>query len=289
MNRDWYFKMMRSFTLSFCAGLILLTGTACNEKASFRLASFTQEGRRDVRLNERLIFTFTHEVDRSSLSHRAINIRDDSGHPVEGEWEVRGKELHFAPRLPRRADVADSGLSPGRHYSIEFSGFPDLSALRSTEGHLLDRGFSRSFSTVPGAGAPLDRFVDPAPEGGPLLVAVAGKSFHALDMVEVVGVAPGGELTLTFSEPIFPPSVLGGDSGLHLINLEGTVNPDSNPLRLECRYGADLQTVRIGPQGGFQAGRKYKLFRSYLAFTDFGGNPIEAKQFNYISIACRPD
>jgi hypothetical protein len=247
-----------------------------------------QDGRHDVRLNERLILTFTHEVDRSSLSPAAARIIDDSGLPAEGKWEVRGKEVHFLPRLPRHADGSDAGLSPGRPYRVEFAGFPAVSALRSTGGLLLAQAFSRSFNTVSTDVEELDRFVDPAPESGPALVAVGGKALHTLDMAGV-DVAPGEELALAFSEPIYPPSIFRGDSELHIIDLEGTVDLDSNTLHLECRSGEDLRTVRVKPSDGFQAGRKYKLFRSYLAFTDFGGNPIEAKQFDFISIACRSE
>jgi hypothetical protein len=161
---------MRCLLISLCVGLALWMVISCVDSPPFRLASFMQDGRHDVRLNERLILTFTHEVDRSSLSPAAARIIDDSGLPAEGKWEVRGKEVHFLPRLPRHADGSDAGLSPGRPYRVEFAGFPAVSALRSTGGLLLAQAFSRSFNTVSTDVEELDRFVDPAPESGPALV-----------------------------------------------------------------------------------------------------------------------
>jgi hypothetical protein len=176
---------------------------------------------------------------------------------------------------------------PGREYTVRIKGFPEIQALRALGGWHLEKQVTFFFRTLSAEAMDVGLFVDPVPGSGPCLIRVNGKlidplNFSGIDILE------GEELKLTFSEPIFPGSVAASKARVHLIDPQKQVKLD-DPLLLMGRNVEDDpsgSTLAIQPLDGFEAGKDYKLYRDYLDFTDFGGNPIEAKGFNFIQINC---
>lgn len=267
--------------------LLLFASVACTEAPSFHLETFLPGQAVGVRLNESLVFRFSHEIDCTTVSSKTAAIVDSRGRPAAGSWEVRGQDLLFLPRLPMRGDCTDAGLAPGREYSVRFEGFPSFCALRSTSGSHLDQRLVLTFRTVAGETNGLGRFVDPKPESGPNLISVGGVAIEEIDYTGV-RVKPGIPLSLTFSEPLYPGSLTGGKSKIYMINVEGTVDVDQDALGLCCRFGDDPLTVLVEPEGGFLQGKEYKLYRECLIFTDYGGKTVEECRFDHLWIVCPP-
>ena len=272
-------------------GLLAFLSPGCGGKSPpLRLVSFAQEGRKDVRLNERIVLRFSLPLDRTSLSDASVRLRGGGG-PAAGRWRVWGRELSFSPRLPLRPDCADTGLRPGVEYTLLLRGFPSYRALRALSGRRLERTVRLRFRTKGGDGGEavpgVEQFVDPVPGTGPELAAVGGVSMAELG-AEGVKVAPGSSLRLTFSEPLYPPSLEGGRAKLYVVNAEGTVDPDLDVLPLEARLvrvPPEGCVVAVKPRGGFRAGKRYKLCLEDLGFTDFGGRPLERTR-SYLDISC---
>ena len=267
--------------------------SGCGEQdASLRLETFLQEERKDVRLNERLVLRFSHPLDRTSLCNTSVALRGRKG-PARGRWEVHGREICFLPRLPLKPDGSDGGLFPGTDYTLLLKGFPHYEALRARSGACLNRSLHLHFRTAGGNdGSGVlspNLFVDPVPGSGPELTAVEGVPVTDVG-TEGVAVPAGSPLRLTFSEPLFPPSLEGGRTKLYVVNAEGSVDPALDALPLEAHLlpvSPEGCVVALGPRGGFEAGKRYKLYIEDLGFTDFGGRPVE-KTRSYLDILCTP-
>ncbi len=263
--------------------------SGCGEKESFSIVRFLQEGRADVRLNERLILRFSNEVDRSSVTADTVVLRDDRGMMARGTWSVRGREVYFLPALPVKPDCSDVGIAPGRNYTVRVSGFPGYCALRSTKGVHLAKSAIFSFHAISESKDRLASFVDPKPESGPLIVKVNGAPVAELKP-EGIEVQPGSALELTFSEPLFPISVFESQGKLIRIDKEIGVDLELDALPYLARITAGEPrgaVIVLEPRGGFLAGRQYKLMPEFLDFTDFGGKGVE-RNMSFISIIC-PD
>lgn len=124
------------------------------------LRDFRQAGDRGVRINEELVFHFSADLDRTSITSDSVRIFDSKGRPAAGEFFVRRSTLEFRPDLPRRADLADGGLLPSESYTVELAGFPRPDGVRGRRGEVLSSTLRLPFHTVElGGDAPL--FLDP--------------------------------------------------------------------------------------------------------------------------------
>jgi hypothetical protein len=269
--------------------VLLLLLPACSDPTSaFKLTEFAGSGASGFHLNEPVVFRFSREVDRSSISARTVAVVDEAMKPAQGSWIVKGRELIFAPRMPVACDGGDAGLKPGRTYTAKLEGFPSYSSVLSTDGDHLDRRYRRTFRTVPEECEGLERFVDLAPDSGPKLVSVQNRPVREIGWNGNI-VEAGSPLLLEFSKPLYPPSVVLSRAQLNVVNQEGVVDREYDLIDLVCRIveqEQDRSLVAVEPAGGFQAGTVYKLWRESLDFVDFGGKGIEADRFNYLSIDC---
>lgn len=135
------------------------------------LLGFQQAGGTGVLLNEPLVFYFSKELDPASVTPSTARVLDRAGRLVAGSFHVEEQRLVFEPRLALLETLEDGGFRPGERVSVELSGFPVPSGLRSLGGELLRESFSASFETVRlhGAGA---TFLDGSPDAAyPLLLA----------------------------------------------------------------------------------------------------------------------
>lgn len=263
---------------------------SCEDREPFHLVTFDQNGQSRVRLNEPLLFRFSDEIDRTSI--RDVRIKDEQDRRAEGIWTVQGRDLCFMPRYPTALDCSDSGFKPGGKYIVEIAGFPLYCAVRSTRGGHLKKRYTLTFQTVPEDADEWDRYVDPEPDTGPRLLAVGDVPFEDVHLAGIK-IRAGESLALTFSEPIYPPSVARSRARLHLMGGEGALTGDPVTLELVSRIvtvpDGKGAVIRVEPRGGFQEGNSYKLWRDAIDFTDFGGNTVETASFSYISIDCLGD
>jgi hypothetical protein len=112
-------------------------------------------------LNQRLIFTFTTEVDPATVTPEVFRIRQGPNFTIQaqGDFRVSGRQVTFVPALPTKVDLSDAGLVAGQQYRIRIQGFPNAVALNSTRGRPLTSTYETTFTTR--SSAPLLRDIVP--------------------------------------------------------------------------------------------------------------------------------
>jgi hypothetical protein len=100
-----------------------------------------------VFLNEDLVFFFSGEVDRASVTRASIDIRS-GGDPARGSLQVDGDRVRFVPAPVLSSDLSDGGYRPGAEYTVAIRGFPEPDGVRGAHGEPLARTRSWSFRTV---------------------------------------------------------------------------------------------------------------------------------------------
>src|SRR5688572_17312071 len=115
------------------APLFLAAGCGGGEGArALRLLEFRQQDFDSVALNEELLFYFSSELDRSSITSDSVRVLDPWGREVAGTRSVRGDALSFLPDLPCASDLSDGGLQPEATYRVVLGGFPRPDGIRSS-------------------------------------------------------------------------------------------------------------------------------------------------------------
>jgi hypothetical protein len=183
-------------------GLWLFAFVACGggqDGRAFRLLEFRQKDFEAVALNEELLFYFSSDVDRSSITSDSVRILDDQGREVTGTRSLRRDALSFLPELPCTSDLSDGGLRPGREYRVVLGGFPRPDGIRSVSGALLSASLVLRFQTAEiGGENPL--FLDPFL--GPFPLLPLGKRSGSIELED-------GVLVLEYGEALDPSSVPG--------------------------------------------------------------------------------
>ncbi len=227
---------MRSNSLRFVAGLRLVAGLAVtavvfgafahqaeakrgrryDPKLARRplvMTSFVQNGRTDVRRNEKLTFKFSTYVRRGSVSHRSLRIAASGPtgfRDATGALRARGVKVTFDPtRSQRNFDDSKkknslvtekdnpTGFGAFTDHKVVIPAPPELEVLKDLRRRRILQTFSGSFRT----NADYD---DPVP-GQPSFVGDAGTG--QLGFVPRQGGATGlvdedAQIVLEFSEPI---------------------------------------------------------------------------------------
>ncbi|MEE8106582.1 MAG: Ig-like domain-containing protein [Planctomycetota bacterium] len=201
-----------------------------------------------VPLNAPLVLTFSTDVNPASVTPDSIRIfttttttaQTDPGAPAVGVYLTSGNVVTFLPQIPRRADLADAGLSIGFSYAIQVPAAPDvIEPVRSTEGRPNVVPFQENFTTInhtilpapgdilaePNLGVLHQFFIEENIENGvdpcdrDMLLSSAQNSPQVVETVPlqgetgfgtITGIAPGlgtafvrlDPIRLTFSEPI---------------------------------------------------------------------------------------
>jgi len=123
-----------------------------------------------VLLNEPLVFYFSDELDPASVTPSTARVLDSSGRLVAGEFRAENNRLVFEPRLAKLQGLSDGGFRPSEHVTVELSGFPVPSGLRSLRGELLEASFTSAFDTIE-KGVEGASFLDGTPDAAyPLLL-----------------------------------------------------------------------------------------------------------------------
>ncbi|MFN0242809.1 MAG: Ig-like domain-containing protein [Planctomycetota bacterium] len=101
-----------------------------------------------VLLNEDLVFYFSEELDRASVTRGSVQIVSESGVDARGRLVVEGKRVRFVPTPVLAHDLSDGGYLPGTRYRVEIRGFPSPDGLRGVHGEPLRATYRWSFRTV---------------------------------------------------------------------------------------------------------------------------------------------
>ena len=81
-------------------------------------------------LLQQVVFTFDHRPDPNNVGSSTLQIRDESGFPVPGTFDVEDEVVTFTPQLPTRpitispngtVDAGGAGLQPGGAFTIRVS------------------------------------------------------------------------------------------------------------------------------------------------------------------------
>ncbi|MBL8862672.1 MAG: Ig-like domain-containing protein [Planctomycetes bacterium] len=159
-----------------------------------------------VRLNESLVFHFSADVDRASVTQESVRITARDGRPARGRLVVDGSRVRFDPAPVLAADLSDGGYVPGASYTIEIAGFPRPDGLRAADGAPLASTYRAAFRAVEARGGAEQIFEDrdpdrvrplrlfPAPQGQPVQYEIG----------------PLDSLYLRCEEPLDPSSLVDG-------------------------------------------------------------------------------
>lgn len=237
-------------------------------QAPFDLVDFRQAEKSVVALNEELVFHFSHEIDRTSVTRETVRIQDAQGASVAGDFQVRGSVLIFRPLLPLRADLSDGGLRPGTAYAVELVGYPRPDGLRAENGTVLSGSVQSGFRTAaPEGTTPL--FADPFLEQASVLSPRRGSGkLGPLDAIE-----------LGYGEALDPRTLHGED--FTLLSRQDALRI---PLRAELvenrREGAVLRLrplstdVALGGLRALDAGQYFLIYERSARLRTLGGRPV---------------
>lgn len=162
-----------------------------------------------VRLNEDLVFHFSGEVDRSSVTHDSVRVTSSDGTPARGRLVVNGTRVRFVPATVLAPDLSDGGYTPDTRYRVEIAGFPRPDCLRGLDGAPLAATYSFEFHTVAVGAGPA--FEDPDPDRvrplrlfpAPQPAPFGGPELH-------YEIAPSDSIYLRCDEALDPATLIDG-------------------------------------------------------------------------------
>jgi hypothetical protein len=112
-------------------------------------------------INRPIEFTFTSDVDFSTVNQNSISVRRVGGAPATGTFTlIDDRTVAFRPACPTKADYSDAGLLPGGvTYEIVIRGENSGSSVRSTTGEPL--GVEQTMHLItPASALPTVLFID---------------------------------------------------------------------------------------------------------------------------------
>jgi len=153
-----------------------------------------------VFLNQKILLVFDKPLDPQFVTEGTLKILSSDGTPVPGERIVRGNTVEFVPVPPLAPDLQDGSFRPGEHYRLYLSHFPLPIAIRGSQGELLFKVPSKSWTAV-----------DPKnlPEGypSPLLPSAPSGPFVLIPPPKFVLHHGEPVLRVRFNHSLFPPTV----------------------------------------------------------------------------------
>ncbi len=188
--------------------LLALAGCqrAADEPARVLVHLLTRPANPDgVYLNEDLVFHFSAEVDRTSVTRDSVRIATRDGRPARGRLVVDGTKVRFVPAPVLAPDLSDGGYVPGAEYEVEIAGFPRPDGLRGVAGEPLRSTYRWAFKTV----------ATPAEEGATLFEdRDPGRTRRLRLFPPLTGrryeLGPSDAIYLSSEEPLDPSSLVEG-------------------------------------------------------------------------------
>src|SRR5262245_58543007 len=116
--------------------------------ADIVLVGFNLPNIAGVALNQPLIFSFSDNVAPQSVTPDTIQVVGSPSFTFE-TLVVDGNLVGELPFIPNFEDYSDSGMAPGKTYTVFLPVFPAVDTVRSTRGRPLIQAESFSFNTNP--------------------------------------------------------------------------------------------------------------------------------------------
>lgn len=193
-------------------GLLLFLVAACSPGPPAALRLLREPGRdgRPVALDQVLILEFDGPLN-APLRPGAVALLPEGDRPRPVAWEVSGRQLRLYPELPRRPDLSDGTLKPGRRHRLLLRGVPHLAAITSLDGRALVGDRLVEFRTL----------AADAPEalggngGQPPALAVPGLAM-AEGGLPVLEAGADGRIRIPLSGPVDPRSLVDAPAWLLL-------------------------------------------------------------------------
>jgi hypothetical protein len=197
------------------AFLVLCPGACAQPQAElppFELEGVSPKVLTGVYLNEPLVFSFSGELDRASVTRASVRLTTKDGRAARGERLVEKSQLRFLPDPVRAPDLGDGGFRPGETYVVELAGFPRPDGLRSKDGRPLRSTVRFELSTVvvdePRGGGIV--FLDRTTDQG-LPMRFKAPTAEAPEIRAEIRMGPTDPIVLEGEEPLDPSSVRAED------------------------------------------------------------------------------
>jgi hypothetical protein len=148
------------------------SGGGSDDTVGFQLTRISLQDNDVWKVNQPIVFTFSADVDFSSVSLNTISIQTTTGTPATGTFFLttgRNDQVTFQPACPVREDLTDTGLvAGGVAYVIRVLGRSSgaLNTVRSLGGEALEITQVRNFTTDIANNA----FLDTRPSSPPVPV-----------------------------------------------------------------------------------------------------------------------
>ncbi len=172
-----------------------------------------------VFLNEDLVFYFSDDIDRTSVTRDSVRILTADGAQAHGSLSVDGTSVRFTPDPVLATDLSDGGYRPDTHYAVEIRGFPSPDGVRGAHGEPLESTYRWSFRTVrltmPRTALLFDDLMQ---DQRPVLRLFPPR--NALDAPPFV--APRDSIYLSCNKPLDPSSVRDEDFALRPLASSGS-------------------------------------------------------------------
>jgi hypothetical protein len=139
--------------LGVAALAFALTTTSCGGSggvtdADLVLLGFNTPNIAGVPLNQPLIYTFSADIDGSSITPDTLRVVGATG-PFFETTVVDGNIVAQLPRSPNFEDYSDAGFAPGTTYTVSMPVFPAVDTIASTTGKPLLAAETFTFITLP--------------------------------------------------------------------------------------------------------------------------------------------
>jgi Big-like domain-containing protein len=250
--------------------------------------------------NNRLRFTFSEEVDASSVSDRTIQIGIPSGTSLfltaKGRFETDGNVVIFDPRVTVIGEPHPFGFEADSVYSVTVKGLPETKTIQSPGGDQVMSTFTTSFTTtdlyLPDHDQPEITVISPPALDANQVAHLLGQTpeerniendaSRDLDGLgqpiigtgvwEQVWVPSSGDVVLEFSEAV-NPATFDPDMSFMVTNTDR-----GREVLGVFRYSDDAKTVTFRPTFGFGRGPYVIRVDVTVDLTDLAGNPIANPQ-----------
>lgn len=161
-----------------------------------------------VFLNEELVFYFSDDVDRASVTRDSVRIVATDGSQAHGALAVDGASVRFTPDPVLAPDLSDGGYRPDTQYTVEIRGFPSPDGLRGAHGEPLETTYRWAFRTVrltvPRSALVFD---DRMQDARPVLLPHPPPK----GAIDAVFITPRGPIDVSCKKPLDPSSLRDED------------------------------------------------------------------------------
>jgi hypothetical protein len=240
--------------------------------------------------NNLLKFTFSENVDESTVSDRTVQIGIPSGTNLfltaTGRFEVDGNVVIFDPRVTVIGGPHPFGFEADSTYSVTVKGLPETKTIQSTSGDPVLSSFATSFTTtdlyLPDHDQPEITAITPPALDANSVAHLMGQTPEerndendATGIWEPVWVDSRADVILEFSEAMNPATF---DAEVSFL----VTNVDRGREVLGVfKYSDDARTVTFRPTFGFGRGPYLVRVDVSVDLTDLAGNPISNPQTWY--------